>query len=313
MINLFFNKFVFIILVCLNQQVSATEISPYFGVGNDIFNFALESLGPNDAMLRYEPNTPGLSRFGINAYGLGLSYSARAETTELNPDKGESEYFDFQINYHNKRWGADLYVQQYKGFFLQNTSEVGGSPTPYYLFPDLKFSHYGLMGRYALSESDFSIAGLLNQSEEVKKTAGSYFFILGYRNYDLLTDQSIIPPVFQPLDNDMTNLRNLKVYSLNIGLGAGKYWVSDSKLFFGGVIDFVGTFGQYKYILVTEKRTADYGTLSPSLKLGLGYAGEKWRTGLSVYADTTTLQGLNRSYVKPTATSFFIYVRNMFN
>ncbi len=313
MTNRFFNKFVFIILVCLNQQARATEISPYFGVGNDIFNFTIESLGSNDSTLRYEPNTPGLSRFGINAYGLGISYSARTGSADLQAEKGYSDYFDFQINYHNKRWGADLYVQQYKGFFLQNTSDVGGTTDPYYLFPDVKFSHYGIMGRYALSESNFSIAGLLNQSEEVKKTAGSYFIILGYRNYDLLTEQSIIPTVFQTLDNDMSNLRNLKVYSLNFGLGAGKYWVSDSKLFFGGVIDFVGTFAQYKYILTNEKRTADYGTLSPSLKIGLGYAGERWRTGLSVYTDTTTLQGLNRSYIKPTATSFFIYVRYMFN
>lgn len=237
----------------------------------------------------------------------------RAETSELKPEQGESDYSDFQFNYHTNRWGVDLYAQQYKGFYLKNTDEVGGSTEPYYLFPDLKFSHYGFMGRYALSKSDFSVSALLNQSEEIRKTTGSYFTVLGLRYHDLITDQSLIPTVYQSFDADMTNLRNIKVYSVNIGLGAGKYWVSDSKLFFGGVIDLIGTFGRYKYQLLTEKRSAEYGTLSPSLKLGMGYSGEKWRSGLSVYSDTTTLQGLNRSFIKPTATSFLIYVRYVFN
>jgi hypothetical protein len=57
----YFFKFIF--LFCASNPVLATEISPWFGVGNDSFAFSVEGLGPNLPVIEYEPNIPGLSRF----------------------------------------------------------------------------------------------------------------------------------------------------------------------------------------------------------------------------------------------------------
>lgn len=304
----------FMLSFCLIAEASATEkVSPYFGIGSDAFLFTIESFSDAQNNLQYEPNIPGLSRIGLSAYGLGASLSTRSAMKDKDKDKGESKFFDFQINYHTTRWGADLYVQNYEGFFLKNSSEVGGT-TSYHLFPDLKFNHYGLMGRYAFdNDGDFSIGALLNQSDEITRTSGSYFLVGGFRQYTLDTENSLIPAPLQGSNPKMDALRKMSVDTLSLGLGAGKYWVSASKLFIGAVFDLTGTYGLYKYKLISDDYKTDYTTISYSLKVGAGYAGEKWRTGFSAYSDTTTLQGLDHTYIKPQATAFFIYVRYMFD
>lgn len=303
----------FILLFCLNQQAIATEkVSPYFGVGSDAFLFSIDSFNAAQEKLQYEPNIPGLSRVGLSAFGLGASLSTRGSVEELDKDKGESKFLDFQLSYNNKKWGVDLYVQNYEGFYLKNSSEVGGTTT-YHLFPDLKFNHYGLMGRYALSNDGFSIAGLLNQADEITKSVGSYFIVGGFRQYSLDTANTLIPAPLQGINPEMDSLRKLSVNTLNLGLGAGKYWVSSSKFFAGAVLDITGTYGLYKYTLVNDEQNIDYSTISYSLKFGAGYAGKKWRPGVSAYADATTLQGLDRTFIKPQATAFLIYLRYVFN
>jgi len=278
-----------------------------------MFLFNIDSFSSAQKELSYEPNIPGLTRFGLSAYGLGVSLSTRGSGKDLDSDKGESKFLDFQVGYHNTQWGADIFVQNYEGFFLKNTSQVGGNTTPYYLFPDLKFNHYGLIARYAFDNKGFSISALLNQADEIKKSEGSYFLIGGVRQHSFETANTLIPAPLQGVNVDMDNLRKLSVNTLNLGVGAGKYWVSSSKFFIGAVIDTMGTFGIYKYTLTTGSQTSDYGTLSVSVKLGTGYAGKKWRSGLSAYTDSTTLQALDRTYIKPQATAFLIYVRYVFD
>ncbi len=303
----------FMLSFCLIAEASATEkVSPYVGLGSDMFGFNIDSFSDAQKELAYEPNIPGLTRVGISAYGLGASLSTRGSTKDLDDTKGESKFFDFQIGYHNTKWGAEVYVQNYEGFFLKNSDDVGGTPN-YYLFPDVKFNNYGLMGRYALDNNGFSISALLNQSDEITKSAGSYFLIGGLRQHSFETENTLIPAPLQGVNVDMDNLRKLSVSSLNLGVGAGKYWVSSSKFFIGAVIDAMGTFGLYKYTLTTENRSSDYGTLSVSAKFGTGYAGKKWRSGLCAYTDSTTLQALDRTYIKPQATAFMIYVRYIFD
>ena len=224
---------------------------------------------------------------------------------------GQSHFFDFQLGYHNTRWGADLFVQNYSGFFIKNTTEFGGA-NPYYLFPNLKWSHYGLIGRWAMDNQGFSISALTTQSEQIKKTAGSYFLVGGYRYHSLDTDVSIIPTTLSGINTEMESLRKLKTHSLNLGTGAGKYWVNDSHLFIGGLFDLIGTYGIYNYDITNGTTNSSYGTLSYNLKLAFGYSGESFRTGINFSADVTTLKGFNSSFIKPVATQGLLYFRIVF-
>lgn len=308
--NLFLKSFI-ISLFCVVPVTAATEISPILGVGTDIFAFQIEGLGANTKPIEYEPNIPGLTRLGVSAYGYGISYGIRADVKELDPLKGQSDFTDFQFGYHNNNWGAALFVQNYKGFYIKNSDQFS-SPTPYFLFPDLKWTHYGLMGRYAMDNQGFSVSALISQSEQIKKTAGSYFLVGGYRYHSLDSDNTLIPATLQGINVDMDNLRKVKANSLNLGVGAGKYWVSNSHFFIGGVFDLLGTLAVYDYQNVSTSSANSYGTLSFNFKAGLGYSGDHFRTGITVVGEITTLKGYNDSFIKPAASQLMLYFRYAF-
>lgn len=308
--NLFLKSFT-ILVFCAIRTTAATEISPILGVGTDIFAFTIEELGASTKPIEYEPNIPGLTRLGVSAYGYGVSYGIRADVKELDPLKGQSEFTDFQFGYHNMNWGAVVFVQNYKGFYIKNSDQFS-SPTPYFLFPDLKWTHYGLMGRYAMDNQGFSVSALTTQSEQIKKTAGSYFLVGGYRYHSLDSDSSLIPTTLQGINVDMDQLRKLKAHSLNLGLGAGKYWVNSSHFFIGGVFDLLGTYALYDYENTTAPTSSSYGTLSYNFKIGTGYSGEHFRTGFSVVGEVTTLKSFNASFVKPSASQLLLYFRYAF-
>ena len=317
MANLLVNKnlnIFFILLVCANCSFAATEISPVFGLGTDTFGFNIESLGANTKNIEYEPNIPGLSRIGFSAYGFGVALSTRNAATTVDPLKGNSQFFDIQLGYQNHQWGIDLFAQNYTGFHIKNTSDFDGatSTSPYYLYPDLKWSHYGLMGRWAMDNQGFLISALTTQSEQIKKSAGSYFLVGGYRYHSLDTETSIIPTTLNGINTEMENLRKIKTNSANFGVGAGKYWVNDSHFFVGGLFDLLGTYGLYNYENTTGPTNNSYGTLSYNLKFGFGYSGNFFRTGISISRDSTTLKSFNSSFIVPSATQLLAYVRIVF-
>jgi hypothetical protein len=301
-------NFCFILLLCANTASAATEISPYFGVGSDTFQFTVEDLAPDSNILEYEPNIPGLSRIGINAYGFGLSYSARSDLSSVDIKKGKSDFFDLQLGYHNDQWGAEIFAQNYTGFYLKNSADFGGGNT-YAQFPDLKWSHYGLLGRWAMDNQGFSITDLTTQVKQIKKTAGSYFLVGGFRYHSLDTDISIIPTTIAILNSEMDTLRRLKASSINLGLGAGKYWVSNSHFFIGGVFDLISTYALYNYESTSGQTTNSYGTLSYNLKAGFGYSGETYRSGVYFKSDVTTLKAFQQAIIKPSAVQILVYLR----
>jgi hypothetical protein len=304
------NLFLVITLFCAHSTRAATEISPFFGIGNDAFAFNIESLGAGTGPLEFEPNIPSLSRIGINAYDLGLAISTRADVKTLDPSKGKSEFFDVQLGYHNLKWGADLSVQNYTGFYMKNAALYGGNP--FFTYPNLKWTHYGLMGRYAMDNQGFLISALTTQSEQIKKSAGSYFIVGGYRYHSLDSDISLIPTALQGINTEIDFLRKLKANSINLGFGAGKYWVNDSHVFIGGVFDLLGTYALYNYESLNLKTNSSYGSVSYNYKFAFGYSGENFRAGFSLGGDVTTLRGPSSAFIKPIASQILIYIRVAF-
>lgn len=295
-----------ILLVCKTTPVNATEISPLFGVGQENFSFDVAGVLPSDRSIKFEPNMAGVTRLGVNAYGFGIGLGFRGSSQNLDSQKGSTDFFDLQLGYHQRNWGVDSFYQTYKGFYTSNTNAIQ-------IFPDLVFKHYGLMGRFALSDSEFSVGGLTDQSEEISTTAGKYFAVGGFRYHDMETSGSLLQQENAGVNVEAENLRRVRVTSFNFGLGAGKYWVSSSRFFIGGLIDVLGTLGIYDYDLADgSSNHSSYLTPSYDLKVGLGYAGEFFKTGVSFIADQTTLKTPGASFIRPSANRILIYLRWVF-
>ena len=194
--------------------MSATEISPLIGLGQESFSFTVEGVQKKE--IKFEPNIAGVSRIGVNAFGFSLGYSFRGGGKELDPAKGSTEFYDLQLGYNTKEWGIDSFYQTYKGFYTSNTVAIQN-------YQDLAFTHYALMSRYSLTPGEFSIGGLLDQSEEIKTTSGKYYLVGGVRYHSMISEVSILQFENANLNTELENLRKLKTTSVNLGVGAGKY------------------------------------------------------------------------------------------
>lgn len=298
-------------LVCLSPKIVATEISPLFGIGQDNFSFQIQGLSENTPEVQYEPNIPGLSRVGLSAYGFGISWSFRNSVGQLKETQGKTNFTDFQLGYHNDRFGLDGFFQTYKGFYVLNSADFSGSSDTPFLLPDITVKHYAVTGRLARdNQGGFVLSDLLTQTEQIKKTAGTYYLIGGIRFYGFESIDTMLPPTLLGLNSDVESIREMQVHIGNLGVGAGKYWVSDSNFFLGGCLDLVGSFGLYKYTYSpTRVSDGSYGTISYNIKFGAGYSGEHFRSGASINIETSSLKAAQNSFIRASSNQVLAYVR----
>jgi hypothetical protein len=149
----------------------------------------------------------------------------------------------------------------------------------------------------------------MDQSDEVKVSSGKFYLVSGFRQHEMSTPASLLLLENSGINTEMENLRGLKVTSFNLGLGAGQYWVSANHFFIGGLVDIIGTFGDYKYETVSDSFHSSYLTTSYNLKLGLGYAGQVFKSGISFAADLTTLKSPGATYIRPSSNRILLYFR----
>lgn len=298
-------KILVMVLLCPLLAVAGEPISPLFGAGQENIELGLSDIHADKKQIKYRPNITGITRVALTAYGLTVGASFRS-TEDLDPQYGTTKFSDYQIGYDNHKWGIDATYQVYKGFYTTDTAQTQ-------LFPDLRLQQYGLLGRYALEESDFSVGALMTQADEITKTSGKYYVVGGLRQHVLENDISLLQQDYIGVNADLEALRKMKVTSLNVGVGAGKYWVSDSRFFVGGLIDILGTYGFYKYTdLKDVDDMAQKASLSFNVKAGFGYAGEIYKVGFSVAGDSTTLLTPGSSFMTPQALRVMIYLRLTF-
>ena len=312
--TIFFNKsFLITILVCASAISEATEISPLLGVGQDNFSFKIQSLGGATKEIEYEPNIPGLSRVGLSALGYGVSYSIRGAEAE-NQNFGKTSFTDFQLGYHNENWGIDGFYQTYKGFYIKNSSTFGGNSDSPYTFPDLEFNHYAISARLARdNQGGFKLSSLLSQSDQIKKTAGTYYLLASYRYFSLINNSTILPASLSGINSDVDGIRKMAVNTINLGAGAGKYWVSDSYWFIGSCFDLIATYGLYRYTREpVNDSNSSYLTTSFNVKLGVGYSGDRFRAGISANGEITTLKAAASTYLAAASNQFMFYIRTAY-
>lgn len=297
-------SFFCIFTFCKIELSQATEISPLVGLGQENFSFEVQEFNPAKDTLKFQPNIASVVRLGLNAYGFGVGLSFRG--SETDPAKVKTKFTDLQLGYNALDWGIDGFYQTYKGFYISNTD----TPQNY---PELQFRHYGFSARYALTKSEFSVNALLDQSDPINHSAHKFYVVGGVSHHKMETDTSLLQLGNSGVDPGLENMRELDSLNYKMGVGFGKYWVSDNKFFVGGLLDLLASLGTYKYVSTTGDSEANKSSTSYNIKLAFGYAGSKYRSGVGFAGDLTTLKTPGNGQLLPSANRFFIYFRAVYD
>lgn len=196
-------------------------------------------------ILDYEPNS--LTGLGASVSAKWLSVSFSYGFRFLNPDEqqGETKALDFQTHIYSRKFVADLFVEAYKGMYLDNTLEINPDySNPYYLRPDIDLKIFGASAFYIFNHDKYSAPAAQVQSERQLKSAGS--ILLGFEGYwGRAQADSVFAPYFLT-DNQLPEIRGYDGFSfLKFGPSLG-----------------------YAYTLVIAKRL--YINLSLTTNFGMG-------------------------------------------
>ena len=128
--------------------------------------------------LEYTPNAPLNLGFGFNYKWLGIGIAFNFNVVNNDDDKyGKTKRLDWQTNIYMKKVVVDFYFQYYKGFYLENTSDIIGDDDGYYIRPDAVSYTTGIGAMYVFNHNRFSYKSAFTQTAIQKKSAGS--FLLG--------------------------------------------------------------------------------------------------------------------------------------
>jgi hypothetical protein len=122
---------------------------------------------------------------------------------------GKTSLTDFQIHNYGRYLMLDLFIQQYKGFYMQSRS-AGHEITRY---PDLSVSQIGGEGTYVFNGNKFSSKAAFEQSEKQLQSAGSVILGGGAYLYKVGLDSNMVRSGKNPFRNFQVGVNGGYAYS----------------------------------------------------------------------------------------------------
>ncbi|MDL2264878.1 DUF4421 domain-containing protein [Parabacteroides sp. OttesenSCG-928-G21] len=264
--------FIILFFLLLPVMVSGQSDSSYVRAFDQEFSIralvyrkftAIEHEISKNESVTYEPNTP----IGI---GFGITYKEFSLTGGIafdflrDKNLGKTRSLDFQYHYYGERFLADVFFQQYKGYYVLKEDD----PLQVDLYPDISVTQYGFLGHYVFNHKKFSYPAAFYQTKRQLKSAGSFQVGGGFYYNRLSADSSLVINT----DNRHSN------YQININGGYAHTFVIKR--------DFFVSFGLSAGISLGAASLNGFFKnieVSPSLlpRFSAGYNAEKWSLGVN--------------------------------
>jgi len=181
------------VFICsfLHGQVDSTYIGSFqrdFSIKTYIYQKSTSLAYEVDNIeTNYRPNSPMGIGLGINYKNFSLT-GGRTFSAFRDKEKGRTELLDLQYHYYGRKFIADVFFQNYKGFYVME----GEKDRVIRLYPDIKLAQYGLSGQYVFNNKRYSYRAAFHQRERQIKSTGSFHIGGGaYYNY-LSGDESLV-------------------------------------------------------------------------------------------------------------------------
>lgn len=239
--------------------------------------------------INYSPNKQLNMGFGFNYKWLGIGIAFNLGFVNNDDDLyGKTKRLDWQTNIYTNKAVFDFYLQNYRGHYVENPSEVfsgwkdGDAP---YIRPDIASVSLGLSGMYVFNHKNFSYKAAFMQTAVQKKGAGS--FILGASVFaKAVAGDSSVFPKGTDFDSLPPVVSHRAIYFGPKAAYAYNFIVA--KHFFASV-SFSMALEVGKVSNVLEDNTA-YSSWNPIIhiqpRIAIGYNKPKWYAGFSAVSDS---------------------------
>lgn len=228
--------------------------------------------------IRYKPNNSYGLGMGAYIFDISFELTFAVPLNERDPSiYGKSTVRDFQINALGKRWGADLFVQRYSGFYSDvNPFIVGNDVIP--SRPDITARNTGLTGMYVFNPNRYSVRSAFNFSERQLTSGGSFILTGTVNTFKVAADDAVMPSGDSEPQGSFNKLRYT---TLSLAPGYAYTFVRNNFFVSGAVT--AGPAHNWIYYRNEEnfeENDIRFNTFA-SVRVGLGYSTDTFFAGLN--------------------------------
>jgi len=241
--------------------------------------------------IKYQPNSNSRT-------ALTLFYSHFALTGSVsNPlsdddkaNKGPAKVDDYQFRFYYKYGTWDLFYQNYQGYYIENSGQVDPSFSGVRKIqrPDIKTAHTGIQYFYIPNAEQYSLGGTFDQNIRQIESGGSIYFSGYIGEHSVRADSPLIPTNQASGYGSFANFKDGHFKNVRAGLGYGHTFVF-YKFYFGFLFGVSVGQQHQQFDLVSETFDRWVAANGANLKIGTGYNGEKFYSGLQYVMDNTSI------------------------
>ncbi len=253
--------------------------------------FELRSRTQRQAFLQFRPSNN--LALGVAGYyrRLGLELGFKLPASDERKDRfGNSRIVDWSTTFYADQYGADVFFQRYRGYYVRNGYEADQSwrkGDPYPRYPQLAAFHLGGNVYYVFNHNRFSYRAAFTQMERQMKSAGSFLLMTsaGIMNFSNEARAFIPPQRLAGYNNN--DFRYARLYNLALAPGYGYTFVYD-RLYASASL-FMG-FGLQHQRYTMNNAVENVGQVfrKYNMRLAAGYFGEIFYGGAGFLLDNST-------------------------
>jgi len=245
-------------------------------------SFVLQSRNDNHQKLTYRPNASYYAGAGTYIFGIGFQFVVVLPQSSANIDRfGKSTAVDWQANILGKNWGFDLFTQNYKGYYLQDSNNPvpPGAPNPQR--QDVVTNNTGVTGAYYFNKQRFSIKSTYNYFERQRRSAGSFLLSGNFNTFSLEADSSIYSASYESFFGHDANFAKVDYTTIAVAPGYAynfivRSWFLGASLSLGPGINWI----DYQTGTGLSKSAVQLNVFT-DLRLSFGYNGVRVFSGIT--------------------------------
>jgi len=245
--------------------------------------------------LSYEQNTGGKIGLGVDWGWLGTYLSFSELDPEFDSDThGTSTYTDYQFHIFSGAIGLDLYFQDFKGYYLDNTQEL--DPTFFeengnIIRDDLRSQFIGLNFSLTKNPDRLSNAAAINNTSYQSQSGGSWYYILSVNWQKISSDSTLAPTNLIDSYGKIGSIVWAEFVTVAGGAGYGQTWIIREPFFFHANLGLSAGPQTQQFISQSHGKESDISLSAKGvLRLALGSNGKRIFGGFTFIADNTSFQ-----------------------
>lgn len=259
-------------------------VTPY--LVKNLTAFTLSSNNTGLAEIPYYSNSPGGVglRLGYDWFSVGGAYSVGFFDPEYKKGRGKTKAINLSTSFLARNFMVDVYLQQYKSFFLRSDALPIYNTDPYYVRPDIKVGMVGATGSYVFNGKKFSARDAFKLDTRQKKSAGSFIAGLEWVMGKMQSDSAFLPLEYQFSDNRY-RINKLQYTVIGPNVGYGYTFVIKRNFFVNAVATLNADAAYTKASIAHSDLNYKDWSFTPSLNVrgGLGYNKPDWAIAFSYY------------------------------